>query len=96
MSVNNVKDNKCFVPVQGAIKARHAFEIDEILSGGVAQTVWQDSNVVITDVAVASLQTNAYTALQIMTYTQNGVVGVVVYNTGQSTYQNIVVNVAVL
>lgn len=96
MSINNVKDNKCLVPVESPIKARHVFEIEEILSGGVAQTVWQDSNVVITDVAVASLQTNAITSLQIMTYTQNGVTGVVVVNNGQSTYSNIAVNVIVL
>lgn len=96
MSVNNVKDNRCLVPVQDVAKARYTFEIDEIVGGTTQATTWQDSNVAITDVALASLQTNANTNLQLMAYTKDGVVGVVVYNTGQSTYENIAVNVAVL
>lgn len=50
----------------------------------------------ITDVALASLQTNANTNLTVQAYTKDGVVGVVVVNTGQATYEDIVVNVAVL
>lgn len=96
MSVNNVKDNKCLVPVQDVAKARYTFEIDEIVGGTTQATTWQDSNVAITDVALASLQTNANTNLTVQAYTKDGVVGVVVVNTGQATYEDIVVNVAVL
>jgi hypothetical protein len=96
MSVNNVKDNKCLVPVPDAVKGRYTFEIEEIVGGTAQATTWQDAAITIDMVAIASLQTNANTNLQIQAYTKDGVVGVVVYNAGQSTYQNIVVNVAVL
>jgi hypothetical protein len=93
MSVYNVKDNKCFTP---AVKARYTFEIEEIVGGTTQATTWQNAAVTIDMVAIASLQTNANTNLTVQAYTKNGVVGLVVVNTGQSTYEGIVVNVAVL
>ena len=96
MSINNVKDNKCLVPAESPVKARYTFEIEEIVGGTTQATTWQNDAVTIDMVAIASLQTNANTNLQTQAYTKDGVVGVVVYNAGQSTYQNIVVNVAVL
>ena len=92
MALSGVKDNKCLE----AIAKRYTYTIESLEAGAMTSATWTDSTITESSAAIATFVGNANSNIQIMTYVQTGVVGLVVINNGSSAYANKTINVVVI